>query len=482
MAYPLSFAGLVADSAATDRPFERRILHPWMDRRPVLLPEPDRVYPELLKSATGERLAYVHIPFCSNHCLFCGFYRYKADDVALSAYADHVVADIEREAEREGGVGRAVSAIYLGGGTPSALSARDLHRILKALHRLPLTRDCEITVEGRVAGFDDERIEACLDAGANRFSIGIQSFDTTLRHRMGRRASQKEAVDFLRRLVARDRAAVVCDLIFGLPGQTDEVWQRDVALCRDIGLDGVDLYCLTLQSGSPLAQAIGKGALPPPADDLTAERRYIEGGADLEAAGWVRLSQAHWGRTARERNRYNSATKGGADCLAFGAGAGGALAGHRFMLEGDVTAYQERVARGEKPVAGLLAPPRHKTARDLVMSGLEDGAIDLRKLDAVVEAGFSSALAPLLERWSAQALVQNNDTTLRLTPKGRYWHNNLAGVLFGLISAYVDGPQSTPAGPPPGIGHPGGHPGRHPGAGHPPITPRNEHPHEHHGH
>lgn len=444
MSYPLSLSPFLAPTASGNA-FERRTLHPWMDRRPMPLADPEAHYAAQLAQAAGPRLVYVHIPFCINHCLFCGFYRNKAEHGAMSAYVDHLIAEIEQDGARIGATDHPVEAIFLGGGTPTALSARDLHRILTALRRtLPLTDDCEVTVEGRVAGFDTEKVDACLDAGANRFSIGIQSFDTALRRRMGRKASEAEAVAFLADLVARDQAAVVCDLIYGLPGQTDETWRRDVALCNEIGLDGVDLYCLTMQPDSPLARSIDKGALPPAADDMTAQRRYRQGEEILEHSGWRRLSQAHWSRTDKERNRYNRATKQGRDCLAFGAGAGGMLQGYRFMNGGDVAGYQDSLDAGRKPVMAALSPARHHVARGLIMDALETGTLDLARLATAVEAGFAAAIAPLLDHWNKTGLIRRQDDMVTLTTTGRYWHNNLASVLFQAISAYVDGPETAP--------------------------------------
>lgn len=477
MPYPLSFDGLL--SSQPEQPFARRVLHPWMHLGMTPIPGPERVYPALLAATSAPRLAYLHVPFCTNHCLFCGFYRNKANELAMSRYVDVLIAEIEQEGARNGVAGRPVEAVFFGGGTPTALSATDLQRLLQALRcNLPLTEDCEITVEGRVTGFDAEKVAACVEAGANRFSIGIQSFDTRLRQRMGRKASQEEAIEFMASLVARNDAAIVCDLIYGLPGQTDEVWRRDVALCNEIGLDGVDLYCLSLHAGSPLALSIEKGALPPAATDAQAEARYREGGAILEAAGWQRLSQAHWGRSGRERNRYNNATKAGADCLAFGAGAGGMLAGHRFMLDGAVDAFQAKVEASDKAIAALLAPAPHQRACSAVMRGLEEGCLALDSLENHVAGGFVSALAPLLQHWMALGLVEVTDKALVLTVHGRYWHNNIAAILFAQISQYLDGPQAAAAVRPPHSGHPAGIPMR---VGHPAsASSKPGHPHEQH--
>ena len=464
MAYPLPIESL-------QKPFERRILHPWMTRSVRPIPSAAEVYPALLEHARQPRLAYLHIPFCANHCLFCGFYRNKSQAAAMSRYVDHLIEEIVQDSARPGLNAAPIEAVFFGGGTPSALAADDLHRLILALRQhLPLSADCEITIEGRVAGFDDDKIDACLEAGANRFSIGIQTFNTAQRQRMGRKAGREEAVGFLQKLVERDRAAVVCDLIYGLPLQTDESWREDVALCHDIGLDGVDLYCLTLHPGSPLALSIDKGALPPQADHATAARRYQEGGEMLESLGWERVSQAHWRRTERERNRYNNATKAGADCLAYGAGAGGMLLGHRFMQLGDTAEYERSVASGSKPIQTMLAPPPHYRACGKIMAALEDGVIALSDLE--VAAGFTAALLPQLLYWHAQGLLALDAQHLTLSTLGRYWYNNLAADLFMLVATYIDGPQAAPAAHPAHIARPG-HPASAPqSGGHPAHIPR----------
>ena len=209
---------------------------------------------------------------------------------------------------------RAIEAVYLGGGTPSALSAADLSRILTTVRRrLPLAPDCEITIEGRIIHFDPEKIDACLEAGANRISIGVQSFDTTVRTRQGRRSEKEQVIRFLEDIRRRDRAALVVDLMFGLPGQTPEVWREDLRICDALGPDGVDLYGINIIPGTPLHRAleVGKFAAAPTLTDLGA--MYRAGSEFLAGRGWRQISNSHWGRTARERNRYNLMIKAGTE-------------------------------------------------------------------------------------------------------------------------------------------------------------------------
>lgn len=228
------------------------------------------------RQSRSGRLAYVHIPFCANHCLFCGFFRNAYTSRAAGEYVELLIRDIEREAEYAAAKSEEITAIYLGGGTPSALTAAELSGLLLTLRRhLPVAADCEITVEGRISHLDDEKVVACLEAGANRFSIGVQSFDTEVRRRQGRCASREEAITFLERLKRYNGAAIVIDLMYGLPGQPLDVWQRDLATAAAIAPDGIDLYGLNLIPGTPLFTAIQGGSLQPrPAlptsDDITA--------------------------------------------------------------------------------------------------------------------------------------------------------------------------------------------------------------------
>lgn len=121
---------------------------------------------------------------------------------------------------------------------------------------------------------------------------------------MGRRASRDEAIHFLRKLGERDRAAVVCDLMFGLPEQTRASWQEDLQIVRDLPLDGVDLYALNLLPSTPLGKAVENHRVTLP--DVSMRRDfYLDGEAFLARDGWHQISNSHWARNTRERNLYN---------------------------------------------------------------------------------------------------------------------------------------------------------------------------------
>ncbi|MCG8708168.1 heme anaerobic degradation radical SAM methyltransferase ChuW/HutW [Brenneria sp. 4F2] len=414
-----------------EQPFgARRMAMPWRNHVPL---SPDQV-PAGWQALTQQRLParkrllYLHIPFCATHCTFCGFYQNKLRGDSTEIYTRYLLKELALEADSPLHQSAPIHAVYFGGGTPTAMAATELALIIRTIRdSLPLAPDCEITVEGRSLDFDDERIDAWLDAGANRFSIGVQTFDSRIRQRMARTSDKQRLIRFLERLCQRDRAAVICDLMFGLPGQTPESWREDLNIVSQLPLDGVDLYALNLLPTTPLAKAAENQRVVLP--DVTARRNFYRSGASFLAdAGWRQLSNSHWARTTRERNLYNLLIKQGADCLAIGSGAGGNLNGQSYMMERSLERYYQVLDQGQKPImmmtpASPVGPWQHR-----LQAGIEVGRLSLPLLTR-----HAGALQPLLSQWHQAGLTCDDSTCLRLTDDGRFWANNLMQALQQII-------------------------------------------------
>ncbi|EKN6021560.1 heme anaerobic degradation radical SAM methyltransferase ChuW/HutW [Yersinia enterocolitica] len=416
-------------------PFPKRwATMPWRDSRPLPAESLEDNWQALLQKALppNKRLLYLHIPFCATHCTFCGFYQNPLQTDSTARYTDYLLRELSMEASSPLLQGGPIHAIYFGGGTPSALSAQQLHSIISQLRKsLPLAPDCEITVEGRIFNFDDERIDACLEAGANRFSVGVQTFNTRIRQRMGRKASRDEAIHFLTNLASRDRAAVVCDLMFGLPNQTPETWQEDLAIVRQLPLDGVDLYALNLLPTTPLAKSVENNRIELPTLAQQCDF-YCSGAESLAQAGWHQLSNSHWARTTRERNLYNLLIKQGADCLALGSGAGGSLQGHAYMQHRSLDNYYRLIDSGQKPLMMMTQASGEHPWRAKLQSGIEVGRLDLSELIT-----DPYPLMPLIAQWHQSHLLKDDSFCLRLTDSGRFWASNIMQALQNIIPSLI---------------------------------------------
>ena len=330
----------------------KAVVHSGPGGMPLMGADAERTLDGLLDTPRKDKtLAYLHVPFCETRCLYCLFYQNPYKEEAVSRYAKALVKEIELWSDRAAVTSHPVHAVYFGGGTPTAFSPDDLRLVIGAVKKyLPLANDCEITVEGRIHGFTDEKIEAALEAGANRFSLGVQTFNTDIRRSMMRVDDRDTILARLDKLCSYDNASVVMDLIYGFPGQTMDVWADDVKTAASLPLDGIDCYQLNVFERSPLAKYVANGKLPPAADTAQKADMFAMSVEMLTNAHWRRLSNNHWGNGTRERNIYNALGKGASDCLAFGCGAGGRLHGHSFMMERKLDAwYAQLEAASARP-------------------------------------------------------------------------------------------------------------------------------------
>jgi anaerobilin synthase len=383
----------------------------------------------------GRRALYLHVPFCRARCSFCPFYANRWTEDAGRTY----VAALEAELA---GIGRLpvasapFDAVYFGGGTPSDLHPEGLRAVLGAVRRhIPLASDAEVTLEGRACGHSPTLTEAAIEAGVNRFSVGIQSFDTALRRSLGRIEPRERLLAFLDRLCDTG-AVVVIDLIYGLPGQTPAVWEEDLRTLTGLTrLAGADLYRLKVIPGSPLAR---RQAEAPAALQRRCASLFSTGCRILDEAGWEQISVSHWRRDKRERSRYNTMTKSGADCVPAGCGAGGRLGGIRFFQTGELDAYLTAIRQGLKPLASATRLCPNSFSVDRIASDC-DRATLLPTAWHLPDAG--SLVPRLLDQWQKAGLLEpESGGSWKLTRAGQF-HNVAMGNRLANIAQ--NGPRRS---------------------------------------
>ncbi|MBW2039249.1 MAG: heme anaerobic degradation radical SAM methyltransferase ChuW/HutW [Deltaproteobacteria bacterium] len=430
--------------AAFDR---KSAVHPGARGQPLDPKAIQEVWSNSLAAAgkKEKRVAYFHIPFCETHCLFCGFYQnpYRAEEE--DHYIDCVIRELEMVANAPFIKSHPFHAIYLGGGTPTALSVKNLSRLLKAIRNsLPLANDCEITVEGRIYHFPDDKVFACLEGGVNRFSIGVQSFDTFVRRKMGRIEPREKIIERLKYLNGLDQAVIVIDLIYGLPYQTMEIWEQDVTQYTDLGLDGVDLYQLNIYKGGKLEQAAKKGIVQPPADIPMQADMFARGVEIMKQARYRRFSMSHWGRTTRERNIYNALALSGKVCVPFGSGAGGWLNGYFFFQENELDGYYRRIDQGSKPIAMAMKQPGHNDLFKEFVGQMEQGHCYLKELGEYYGFNLEEIFSPLLDQWKRVGLIKMDDGWIELTLAGEFWQVNLCQALIDYFTIVFEKHPASP--------------------------------------
>src|SRR5256886_5462631 len=325
-------------------------------------------------SPSGTRLGvlpplalYVHIPWCVKKCPYCDFNSHQArGDVPEQAYVEALVTDLELALPDVWG--RRVHSIFFGGGTPSLFSAAAIDTLISAFRaRLSLAADCEITLEANPGTFEAEKFRGYWEAGVNRLSICIQSFNPKHLESLGRIHDDREARRAIE--VARDSFDNInLDLMFALPGQTLADARADAEAALEAGTTHLTFYHLTIEPNTLFYRH------PPalPEDDAAAAMQDAVGAA-LAARGYAHYETSAWAKPGREcRHNLNYWRFG--DYLGIGAGAHGKLSFPdrvaRTARWKQPREYLQRVAEG-RPVQEIREVGRDDLVLEFMSNALQ---------------------------------------------------------------------------------------------------------------
>ena len=420
---------------------KKRVVHPGAGGKRMVMDkeEQTRIWADLMAQTphpADERAVYIHIPFCDKKCSYCGFFQNFTREEAAHHYVDVLLDELDAAADTPYVQGAPFQAVFFGGGTPTALSDADIARLVQAVRaRLPLTSDCEITLEGRIHDLTESKVEAAMNAGINRFSLGVQSFDTRVRQAIGRIDDGETVIATLHRMVEQQGAVVIADLIYGLPYQSMEVWENDVRTQFEIGIAGGDLYQLNVFPSSELARRVASGDLPMlPTTEEQAE--YFRRGIDIvmEYPMVRRIDTTHWATDHRERSIYNTLAKRGCDVLAFGSGAGGFIGQMMWRNHGALAPYEKMVEEGAKPFQFMGEQADAHRMQSEIGDQIEHGYLYAPFFTKKYGVDLLTEMEPLLAAWVENGLVTRTETGFRLTRAGEFWHDNL---IQGFLEAYA---------------------------------------------
>lgn len=372
---------------------------------------------------------YVHVPWCVRKCPYCDFnsHAMPGQDIPERAYLDALRADLEQAIPLVWG--RLVISVFIGGGTPSLLSAAGLDELLAMLRAcLNLLPDAEITMEANPGTAEAGRFRDYGASGVTRLSLGIQSFDDGQLRKLGRihdAGQARAAIEMAQRAVPR----VNLDLMFALPGQDLQACLADVRQALSFGTEHLSMYHLTLEPNTVFAK------YPPelPDDDASALMQdAVE--AALAEAGLARYEVSAYARPgARSKHNLNYWEFG--DYLGLGPGAHGKLSFHdRIIREARHRNPESWMARAMARDGGHIAESRQVGPDELPFEFMLNA---LRLKEGVAASTFSertglslAAIAHQLEAASQRGLLDADPTRLRATALGWRFLNDLQEIFL----------------------------------------------------
>jgi oxygen-independent coproporphyrinogen-3 oxidase len=403
---------------------------------------------------------YLHIPFCKFKCFYCDFNTYAGIEALLPGYVEALAAEVRRwgaAVQSPDGRKVEVATVFLGGGTPSMLSAQQLERILGAIHdAFALQPGAEVTLEANPESVSLEKARAYRALGVNRMSMGAQSMDDAELKMLGRlhdSARLRVAYDELRR-AGLDNLNL--DFIYGLPGQRQETWSHTLTEALALAPEHLSLYALTVEERTPFHKMVQEGALPEPDPDAAADM-YEEAEQRLAIAGYRQYEISNWSRPGREA-RHNLVYWRNGPFIGCGPGAHSYLRGARFAVMNQPREYVQRIQALESlgpPPALSLAGSRLENIASLQaiapvatldpytdrMERAETLVLGLRLNEGVHEEDYKARFGqtptelfgPALEESAELGLLEraNGGSVLRLTTRGRLLANEVFVRVMG---------------------------------------------------
>ena len=261
---------------------------------------------------------YIHIPFCSSRCIYCDFYSTTLGLDMRSAYVDALCAElVARKTEL---TGQSVQTLYFGGGTPSLLTLPQLEQILTTLHeQFDILPSAEMTLESNPDDVTTDLAAGWRNLGFNRVSLGLQTFQDNILRLLRRRHNSATAREAVRTLRDVGFENLTLDLIYGLPGQTFELWMQDVQQLLELPVQHLSAYALSYEPGTVLTKMRDRKEIAE-ADEETIRKMYLYLIEASKKGGFEHYEISNFARPGYE-SKHNSSYWAGVPYLGAGPGA-----------------------------------------------------------------------------------------------------------------------------------------------------------------
>ena len=358
---------------------------------------------------------YLHIPFCLAKCSYCAFVSKVCD----AAVQDSYVAALCGEITAAGGdFSVPVDTVFFGGGTPTVLGASKLAKILQTLRgSFRLTDDAEISIEANPGTVDSASLEQLRQAGFNRLSLGVQSFDDAVLNVIGRihRAEAAAVAVTQARVAGFDNISL--DLMYGLPLQTVGGWRETLERAVALAPDHISAYGLKLEEGTPLAEAVAAGRIPLPQEE-DEETMYDWLNAYLPLQGFARYEISNYAADGHEC-RHNLKYWQYHPYRGFGVAAHSFDGRDRYANTEDVAEYLERLSTGGSPEDFRETPDGPTTMAEFVFLALRTtGGLSEMEFAKRFDKNFSEYYAAPIRRLTQMRLLTQENHSWRLTELG----------------------------------------------------------------
>ena len=363
--------------------------------------------------------AYVHIPFCTQICYYCDFSKVFIKNQPVDSYLEHLLEEFRFYDIQK------LRTLYIGGGTPTALSASQLEVLLKGLTKnLDLSVLEELTIEANPGDLDADKIAVLKNSAVNRVSLGVQTFDNKMLKKIGRSHLEKDIYENIDRLKLAGFDNISIDLIYALPGQTMEQVKENVAKAIGLDIPHMSLYSLILENHTVFMNRMRRGKLPLPKEELEAEMfEYII--AELERAGFEHYEISNFSKPSFE-SRHNLMYWDNAEYYGIGAGASGYVNGVRYKNHGPIRHYLSAVEDGNARITEEHLSQKEKMEEEMFLGLRKKSGVSMARFEEKFGRSFDELYGEIVRDLVQKGLMQIEGDRVRMTKRGLFLGDTVA--------------------------------------------------------
>lgn len=370
----------------------------------------------MLKKPTS---AYVHIPFCTQICYYCDFSKVFIKNQPVDAYLQALIREFRSYDITE------LRTLYIGGGTPTSISAVQLDYLLTELTRdLNLNTLEEFTIEANPGDLTVDKIEVLQKSAVNRVSLGVQTFNDKHLKRIGRSHNEAQIYSTIDDLKTAGFQNISIDLIYALPGQTMDDVRSNVAKALSLNIPHLSLYSLILEHHTVFMNKMRRGKLHLPTEDLEAEMfEYII--SEMERNGFEHYEISNFTKPGFE-SRHNLMYWDNVEYYGFGAGASGYLDGIRYRNRGPIQHYLKGVSEGNARLSEEVLSKNEMMEEELFLGLRKKEGVSIGKFEQKFGTSFEKRYGQIVQELQSDGLLKENNGFIQMTKKGLFLGDTVA--------------------------------------------------------
>ncbi len=374
------------------------------------------------KNESAQPGLYIHIPFCLSKCGYCSFYSIKSINL-IPAF----LSVLKQEMEFYSNHFQSFDTIYIGGGTPSLLTAKQLAEIFIAINKFyKIESPSEITIEVNPGDVSAEYFQSLRPLGINRLNIGIQSFNDSLLKFLGRRHSEKDAVAAIDAARIAGFTNVGIDLIYGVHHQDIKLWKRTLQKALSFSPEHISCYQLSLEAKTPLYKKYNMKRIKLPTKNEQG-KFFLTTAEELENAGYIHYEVSNFARNENLKSKHNMKYWQHVPYLGLGPAAHSFFDNKRWWNKPSVKNYLKEIAQGKTPMGNTEELSREQLQLEALFLGLRTKAgIDLEHYKTKYGADLLADKKIIIDALIKNKLVELKNGFLMPTRAGMAVADSLA--------------------------------------------------------